>query len=127
MQSDRRRLLFSAGALSGGALLRSAASARVQSVSAAAADPAFADVISLSDLEAIAERRMEHMAWEYVAGGAADELTIRWNREAYERIRLHPRVLRDVGTVDTRVTVLGLELPHPILLAPTALHKLAHP
>lgn len=90
-------------------------------------DPEFASVISLTDLEAIAARRMEHMAWEYVEGGAADGISLRWNREAYERIRLDPRVLRDVGTVDTRVNVLGLDLAHPILLAPTALHKLAHP
>jgi 4-hydroxymandelate oxidase len=90
-------------------------------------DPAFTDVISLTDLEAIASRRMEHMAWEYVEGAAADEISLRWNREAYEHIRLDPRVLRDVGTVDTRVSLLGLDLAHPILLAPTALHKLAHP
>jgi 4-hydroxymandelate oxidase len=124
MLSDRRSLLVSASAW---AASTACASARSRAGGAASADDAFADVVSLSDLEAIAHRRMQPMAWEYVEGAAADELSLRWNREAYDHLRLNPRVLRDVGTVDTRVSVLGLELAHPILLAPTALHKLAHP
>jgi len=131
MHTDRRRLLTTAGALAGGALLPrglvACAALLPRERSARAPVPEFADVISLSDLEAIARGRMEHMAWEYVEGAAADEISLRWNREAYDRIRLDPRVLRDVGTVDTRVSVLGLDLAYPILLAPTALHKLAHP
>lgn len=131
MHTDRRRLLLTTGALAGGALLPrglvGCASSGSRGSSTRAADPDFEDVISLTDLETIARRRMSHMAWEYVEGGAADGISLRWNREAYERLRLDPRVLRDVGTVDTRVRVLGLELAHPILLAPTALHRLAHP
>ena len=129
MQPDRRRILGATGALAGGALLprglMGCAAPRPERSTPVA--PAFADVISLTDLEAIAARRMEHMAWEYVEGAAADEFSLRWNREAYARIRLDPRVLRDVGAVDTRTELLGLELAHPILLAPTALHRLAHP
>ena len=86
-----------------------------------------AGLVSLSDFEASARTHMEHMAWEYINSGAADEITLRWNREAFEKIRLNPRVLRDVKNIDTRVTILGQELPFPILLAPTALHRLAHP
>jgi len=131
MHTDRRRLLTTAGALAAGALLprglASCAAFLPRERSMRATDPDFEEVISLSDLESIARRRMTHMAWEYVEGAAADEISLRWNREAYDRIRLDPRVLRDVGTVDTRVSVLGLELAHPILLAPTALHRLAHP
>lgn len=136
MHASRRELLygaslFGAGAFAGGTLLSCRSPARSPTApaqsGAPAPDPAFADAISLSDLQAVAERRMDHMAWEYVEGAAADEITLRWNREAYDRIRLNPRVLRDVGTVDTRVSFLGLELPYPVLLAPTALHKLAHP
>ena len=70
---------------------------------------------------------MSHMEWEYVNGAAADEITMRWNREAFDHIRLNPRVLNDVSRLDTRVTLFGQELPFPILLAPTALHRLAHP
>ncbi|MCY3003111.1 MAG: alpha-hydroxy acid oxidase [Planctomycetota bacterium] len=80
----------------------------------------------MSDLQEIALRRMPVMAREFIESGAADELSLHWNREAYDRIRLDPRVLRDVSRVDTRVKVLGLELAFPILLAPTALHKLVH-
>ncbi len=67
------------------------------------------------------------MAWDYVSGAAADELTLRWNHEAYTRLRLNPRALVDVSKLDTRVRLLGRELPFPILLAPTAYHKLFHP
>jgi 4-hydroxymandelate oxidase len=52
---------------------------------------------------------------------------LRWNREAYERIRLLPRALVDVSHLDTRVTLFGHELPFPILLAPTGYHRLVHP
>ena len=85
------------------------------------------DVLSLPEFEEHARRGMTHMVYEYVASGAADELTLRWNREAYDRIRLRARVLQDVGSVDTRVTLLGRELPYPILLAPTAYHRALHP
>ncbi|HVF26730.1 MAG TPA: alpha-hydroxy acid oxidase, partial [Pyrinomonadaceae bacterium] len=67
------------------------------------------------------------MAYEYVAGGAADELTLHWNRESFDKMRLRPRVLQDVSELDTRVTLFDHELPFPILLAPTAYHRLLHP
>src|SRR5687767_15088596 len=70
---------------------------------------------------------MTPMAYAFVASGAAEEHTVRWNREAFDRIRLRPRVLRDVSAVDTRVTLLGRELAFPILLAPTAYHRVLHP
>jgi 4-hydroxymandelate oxidase len=52
---------------------------------------------------------------------------VRWNREAFDRIRLRPRVLRVAGPVDTRATLLGRDLAFPILLAPTAYHRVLHP
>jgi len=121
MPNDRRRFLLRTGALAGGALLPAGCAAR------RGAPAELARAVSLDDLAAVAERRMSHMAWEYVEGGAADGITLRWNREAYERLRLDPRMLRDVGTIDTRTRLLDQDLAHPILLAPTALHKLAHP
>ena len=130
MQPNRRHLLLSAGALAGVPLLSQCASVGGASASLMGEgvdpDPAFADAVSVSDLQEIAVRRMPVMAREFIESGAADELSLRWNREAYDRIRLDPRVLRDVSRVDTRVKVLGLELAFPILLAPTALHKLVH-
>jgi 4-hydroxymandelate oxidase len=87
----------------------------------------FDDALNLFDVEALAHKRMSPMAWEYINSAAADEITARWNRTAFDQIRLKPRALMDVSTVDTRVKLFGDELPFPILLAPTALHRLAHP
>jgi 4-hydroxymandelate oxidase len=85
------------------------------------------DVLSLPELEEHARRWLPSVTYEYVASGAADEHTVRWNREAYDRIRLRPRVLRDIANVDTRVTLFGAELPFPFLLAPVAYHRAIHP
>ena len=82
--------------------------------------------VNLEDFEIAAKRRLTPMAFAYIAGGAGDERTMRRNTEAFGGIRLKPRVLVDVSKVDPSVTVLGQSLPHPILLAPTAYHKLAH-
>lgn len=84
-------------------------------------------LLNLFDVEKMAERTMSPMAYEYVASGAADEWTLRWNRQALDAIRLNPSVLTDVSKLDTRVTLFGHELPHPVLIAPTAYHKLLHP
>jgi 4-hydroxymandelate oxidase len=84
-------------------------------------------LLSLFDFEAEAQKRVSHGAWARISGGAADELTLRWNHEAYEHIRLKPRVLVDVSKLDTRVTLFGKELAFPILLAPTGGQKLVHP
>ena len=85
------------------------------------------DILSVPEFEERARLLMPPMAYEFVASGAADEHTLRWNREAFDRIRLRPRVLRDVSAVDTRVALLGRELAFPILLAPTAYHRVLHP
>jgi 4-hydroxymandelate oxidase len=84
-------------------------------------------LLSLFDFEAEAHTRVPNGVWSRIVGAAADEITLRWNHEAYEKIRLKPRVLVDVSKVDTRVTLLGQQLPYPILLAPTGGQKLIHP
>ena len=83
--------------------------------------------VSLHDFEEAARKKLPAATYDFLACGAADEITIRWNREAYDRLRLRPRALVDVSQVDTRVRLLGLDLPHPILLAPVAYQKLVHP
>ncbi|HET9982973.1 MAG TPA: alpha-hydroxy acid oxidase [Longimicrobiales bacterium] len=83
--------------------------------------------VSLHDLEALARTRLPAMAYEFLAAGAGDEHTVRWNREAFDRIRLRSRVLEDVSRVDTRVRLFGDELAHPILLAPAAYQRVLHP
>lgn len=84
-------------------------------------------LLSLFDFETGARARVAHGAWERISGAAADEITMRWNREAYDHIRLKPRILMDVSKLDTRVTLFGQEFPFPILLAPTGGQKLIHP
>ena len=84
-------------------------------------------LLSLFDFEAEAQKHISHGAWARISGAAADELTLRWNHEAYEHIRLKPRALVDVSKIDTRVTLFGQELPFPILLAPTGGQKFVHP
>ena len=84
-------------------------------------------LLSLFDFEAGARTRIPHAAWERIEGGAADEITLRWNREAYDHIRLKPRILVDVSRLDTRVKLFGQELPFPIVLAPTGGQRFIHP
>jgi 4-hydroxymandelate oxidase len=82
--------------------------------------------LSLLDFERLAAERLPRMVYDYFAAGADDELTLRRNREAFERITIRPRVLRAVGDPDLRGTVLGREHAMPILVAPTAFARLAH-
>ena len=83
-------------------------------------------VVNLADFEAPARARLSDSAWAYLSGGAADELTLKANRAAWDSLRLLPRVLRDLSGGHTRVTVLGREITHPILLAPIAYQRLFH-
>jgi 4-hydroxymandelate oxidase len=85
------------------------------------------DPVIVSDYARLAQFRMSKMAWAYMEGAAGDELTARWNLEAYERIRLRPRCLVDVSKIDLRTELLGRTIPLPILIAPTAYQRLIHP
>jgi isopentenyl diphosphate isomerase/L-lactate dehydrogenase-like FMN-dependent dehydrogenase len=85
------------------------------------------DPINVADYEALAAARLEPGVLGYYAGGAGDERTLRDNVDAFARLRLRPRVLVDVSDVSTATTVLGSEVTMPILVAPTALQRLAHP
>jgi 4-hydroxymandelate oxidase len=83
--------------------------------------------VNLEDFEAAARPRLTPSAYAYIAGAAGDELTAGRNRAAFASIRLKPRVLVDASHLDTRIELLGRKLEFPILLAPVAYHKLAHP
>ncbi|MBI2614241.1 MAG: alpha-hydroxy-acid oxidizing protein [Gemmatimonadetes bacterium] len=83
--------------------------------------------VNLADYEALARERVEPGAWGYLTGGAEDEVTLRDNLAAYQRLRLLPRVLVDVSSVDPATTVLGQRVAFPVLLAPTAFQSLVHP
>ena len=84
-------------------------------------------VVTLDDHEAHARTTLDANAWAYFAGAAADEQTLAANRSAWSHLQLLPRVLRPLAGGHTRVTLLGRELAHPILLAPVAWQRLAHP
>jgi 4-hydroxymandelate oxidase len=130
-QTRRDLLLSAAGALA-------AATLTTQPVEAQSRPPAVAPprsvsggppskiLASLSDYEKAARSRMTGMAFDYVQGGAGDEQTLGWNQEAYREIRLRSRVLVDVSNIDTSITLFSKQMPFPILLAPTAYHKLVH-
>lgn len=89
-------------------------------------EPLPAGVVNLGDFELPAKARLGAEAWAYLSGGAADEITLRANRAAWDAMRLHPRVLRDLAGGHTRVKLLGRELTHPVLLAPIAYQRLFH-
>ena len=83
--------------------------------------------VCVADFERLAEERLDPGAFGYYAGGAGDELALRGNVEAWRRLRLRPRVLVDVSEVSTATTVLGAAVSMPVLVAPTAIQRLAHP
>jgi 4-hydroxymandelate oxidase len=84
------------------------------------------DAVNLAELEALARARLPQMAWDYYASGSDDESCVRRNCEDYANILLHYRVLVDVSRRQLATTVLGHEVAMPILVAPTAFHRLAH-
>ena len=86
-----------------------------------------AEPVNVWDYEQLAEEALDANAHAYFAGGAGDEVTLRDNLAAFERRKLRPRVLVDVRSVSTATTVLGAEVALPILIAPLAMQRMAHP
>ncbi|HEX6662510.1 MAG TPA: alpha-hydroxy acid oxidase [Gaiellaceae bacterium] len=82
--------------------------------------------VNVWDYERLAEEKLDANAHAYYVGGAGDEVTLRDNLAAFERRKLRPRILVDVGSVTTATTVLGTEIAMPIMLAPLALQRMAH-
>lgn len=83
--------------------------------------------ISLLELEKLAEQSLTKSAFEYYASGALDEITLAENRTAFGKLRLRPKVLVDVSNRDMSLELFGKKHSMPILIAPTAFHRLAHP
>jgi 4-hydroxymandelate oxidase len=82
--------------------------------------------LNLHDLERLALARLPALARDYYASGADDELTLRGNRAGFERLCLHYRVLVDVSRRSTATTALGQPIAMPVIVAPTAFHRMAH-
>lgn len=85
------------------------------------------DVVSAFDYERHAKARLPADVWAYFAGTGADGITARWNREAFDRLPLTGRVLADMSAASTAGTLFGKPLACPVILAPVAFQKLAHP
>ena len=82
---------------------------------------------SVDDLRAIARRRLPRGVFDYVDGGAEDELSLAANRAAFVATGFRPRVLRNVSAVDVSSTLLGRPVAFPLVLAPTGFTRIVHP
>ncbi|MDR1186519.1 MAG: alpha-hydroxy-acid oxidizing protein [Bifidobacteriaceae bacterium] len=84
------------------------------------------DIPDLASLESQARGVIPEGGFDYIAGGAEDEVTLRRNTRAFDRTALVPRALMDLGAPDPSTSLLGIALPFPVILSPMAAHRLAH-
>ncbi|KKL89809.1 hypothetical protein LCGC14_1911000, partial [marine sediment metagenome] len=85
------------------------------------------DLVSASDYARYAQQHLPESIYEYVVGGGGDEITLNRNRQKLDEILIQPSVLKDCTKGGTHTQCLGETFRHPLLLAPVAFHKLAHP
>src|SRR5574344_1727626 len=86
-----------------------------------------AQIGSLADYARLAREHLEAHAWAHIESGADQGLTLAHNRQVFDRIRLCPEPLADLSGAHTRQHLLGQDLEWPVLLAPVAYQRLAHP
>ena len=84
-------------------------------------------LLNIYDYEQAAAEKMPAASHEYYAGGVADNLTLHENRAAFDRLKLLPRIFRDVSQISLETMLGGAKRPSPFLIAPAAMHKLGHP
>lgn len=82
-------------------------------------------VANIDDLRTLAKRRLPRGIFDYIDGGAEDEITLTRNSERFASLTFVPRILRDVSNIDTGTTVLGRRIPAPIILSPTGFSRIA--
>ncbi|CAN8274620.1 unnamed protein product [Cochlearia groenlandica] len=85
------------------------------------------EITNVMEYEKIAKEKLPKMVYDYYASGAEDQWTLLENRNAFSRILFRPRILIDVSKIDVSTTVLGFNVSMPIMIAPTAMQKMAHP
>uniref|UniRef100_A0A1D1ZD49 (S)-2-hydroxy-acid oxidase n=1 Tax=Anthurium amnicola TaxID=1678845 RepID=A0A1D1ZD49_9ARAE len=85
------------------------------------------EITNVSEYEAIAKEKLPKMVYDYYASGAEDQWTLKENRNAFSKILFRPRILIDVTKINMTTTVLGYNISMPIMIAPTAMQKMAHP
>lgn len=121
-----KKSILTAGGITAGAFIRTDAMPdALGEFSTVTADPPSA--LNIFELEQLAKEKLPAIAYDYYRSGAWDEVTLKANREAYEKIKIHYKVLVDVSARDLSTTLFGQRVACPILIAPTAFHKLAHP
>src|SRR3990170_862905 len=81
--------------------------------------PDLSRAVNIEDLRALARKRLPRAIFDFFDGGAEDEVTLRANRAAFERVRLLPRVLVDVAEIDTKALLLGKQSSFPLGIGPT--------
>ncbi|HWD04092.1 MAG TPA: alpha-hydroxy acid oxidase [Amycolatopsis sp.] len=81
---------------------------------------------NVDDVKQLARRRAPRAVFDYVEGGAANEVSIGRSAEAFSRAEFEPRVLRDVSAVETGTSILGREASMPVVLAPTGFTRMMH-
>lgn len=86
----------------------------------------FRRALSIAELREIAQRRLPNFAFEYLDGGAEDEVTLRWNRKVFESVRFIPNALVDTSARHQRIELLGREAASPLIIAPTGLSGMLH-
>jgi 4-hydroxymandelate oxidase len=91
------------------------------------AAPTITTPLNVADYETLAREQLDRATWDYFAGGSGDEVTLRANSAAFERLRLRPRIMVDDDPVSTATSALGAPIELPVLVAPTAYHGLVHP
>ena len=84
------------------------------------------DLLNLAEFEVAAKERLTPLAWDYYSSGAMDEITLRDNREAFERIAFRYHVLAGTDQRDLTTQIMGRVHDWPVLIAPTAFARLAH-
>jgi len=84
-------------------------------------------LLNVFDYEREAAKKLPQMAYDYYRSGAFDEITLQENMSAYQKIRLLPRILRNVSDIDLSVELFGQKLSMPLLVAPMAFQAMAHP
>lgn len=119
----RRALAGLAGFLAGSPVLR----AQRDPLRDHSRVPAIDELATVFDFESVAFAKVPREAYQYTALGADGEFTLRRNREAFDWVRLLPRAVADVSSIDASSEVLGLKLKFPLMIAPTAAHGQMHP
>ena len=89
--------------------------------------PVARDPVNIFEYEELARENLPKSQYDFIAGGATDEITLRRTRDAYDALVLRPRMLVDVSNLDIRTTVQGQEIPFPIMMDPAGDHGRAHP